>query len=353
MKKKILLVQPIVPHYRVKIFSNLAKYVDLTIASEDLNNQKGFISKKISKNIKIIKSKKINFFLFFQTNIIKNIIKNKYDKVILSCDIKNMTNFFVLILCKILNIKCFIWGHGLFGKSKKIPKSLIYRFYYFFINYFITKYIAYNKYSKDTLLKVLGKKKIIVIDNTLEKKFIFIKKNYKEKNILFVGRLRNRCMLNILIKAMVIINRKFKNIRLEIIGYGNLFDEYKSLAKKLNINCIFYKQKTNFKKISKKCFLGVYPGDAGLSVVEYMMLNLPVIKHDIMDEHMGPETSYIRNNYNGLTYKKGSVEDLANNILKIFLNKKLRKKFSKNSYKTIVKINKKPFSKKFADILVR
>lgn len=351
-KKKILIYQPTLTHYRASLFNNMTKYFDLTLCCNKSNQKEGFL--KINDKIKFqtIVSSKINFFyLFFQTNLITNIINNKYDKVVLTCDVKNITNYIILFLCKLIGVRCYIWGHGLFGKPNNFSKKIIYHLYYFFLNLFIYKYIAYNRYSKITLLKVFNKNKILILTNRLEKHLPIIKKNHNLKNILFIGRLRNRCMLDILLKAMVIVNQKYKDLKLEIIGNGELFYKYNKLAKKLRINCKFYKEKKDFISISKNCFVGVYPGDAGLSVVEYMMLGLPVIKHNKMNEHAGPEPFYIKNNYNGLTFKKGSSIDLSKKIIQIFSDKKLRSKLKKNSLKKIKKINKIPMSKEFFKIL--
>lgn len=140
------------------------------------------------------------------------------------------------------------------------------------------------------------------------------------------------------------VNRK---ITLKVIGNGKLFNFYKKISNRLNVNVKFYNEKKNFLNISRDCFIGVYPGDVGLTVVDYMMLNLPVIIHNKLNEHMGPEAYYIKNNYNGLLFKKNSVDDLTYKILKIFKDRKLRKKLSNNSICEINKLNRIEYSKKF------
>jgi len=346
-KKNILIIQQILPHYRIKFFFRLSKLCNLSLSFNQINLKEGFIQTYLNKSINFVTTKKINFFyLYYQTNLLKNIFLKRYEKVILSCDVKNITNFFILLLCKILNIKCYVWGHGYFGKNNKY-KYFIYKVYYIIINKLAYKYIAYNKQSKKSLYGLISKKKIIFVNNTLEKKFKKIKKNFNEKNIIFIGRLRDRCNLEILIRSMAKINSINKEISLKVIGNGKLFNYYKKKANKLKVNIRFYKEKINFEKISKNCFLGVYPGDVGLTVVDYMLLNLPILIHDRLNEHMGPEAYYVKNNYNGLLFKKNSVDDLTNKILKIYKDKTLRKKISKNTIYMIQRLNKSEYSKIF------
>lgn len=162
IKKKILIVQPILPHYRVKFFLGISRLCNLSLSFNQINIKDGFMQTNLNKKINYVSTKKINlFFIYYQTNLLKNIFLKRYDKVILSCDVKNISNIFILFLCKFLNIKCYIWGHGLFSKNIKY-KYLLYRLYYFIINNLAYNYIAYNKYSKKTLNGLIKKKKLFM-----------------------------------------------------------------------------------------------------------------------------------------------------------------------------------------------
>ena len=59
--------------------------------------------------------------------------------------------------------------------------------------------------------------------------------------------------------------------------------------------------------------MGVYPGDAGLSVVTYLALGLPVVVHDDLYKHMGPEPSYVSEE-NGKLFTRGDCESLKTSI---------------------------------------
>jgi glycosyltransferase involved in cell wall biosynthesis len=68
--------------------------------------------------------------------------------------------------------------------------------------------------------------------------------------------------------------------------------------------------------ISRQCLFGCYPGSAGLSVVHMMSLSLPVITHNDLSCHEGPEPSYIRDGVNGLLYDHNDSEQSLQQLLR-------------------------------------
>ena len=107
--KKVFIFQPSLFHYRLPLFNSLSQYYDLYLS---YNLDKNFkINNKINKKIKIVKNKKIKFFfLFYQLKIIKKLIQNKYNIILLPHDFKNLTNYIIFILCKLYGIKLFVGG---------------------------------------------------------------------------------------------------------------------------------------------------------------------------------------------------------------------------------------------------
>ena len=204
-KKKIFIFQPYLTHYRTAIFNKLSKYYDIKLAFN--SSKKAFhIEANLNKNIKVINTKTKNFFgMVYQKNMIKNIQTNNINFIILSSDIKSLTQLKLILCSKIYNYKIFLWGHGLFKKKINIFNFILYKLYFYLISFFITKYICYNKVCFDSLINFLPKKNLVILNNTLEKKIDSnpIKKNYKKsKDLLFVGRLRDRCGIMLLIKAL-------------------------------------------------------------------------------------------------------------------------------------------------------
>jgi glycosyltransferase involved in cell wall biosynthesis len=91
--------------------------------------------------------------------------------------------------------------------------------------------------------------------------------------------------------------------------------------------------------ISRKCILACYPGDAGLSVLHYMSLSLPVVVHGDLRKHMGPEVSYVENDINGIFFERYNQKSLEENLKKILNDKDKLLEMQKNAferYKLIV-----------------
>ena len=119
---------------------------------------------------------------------------------------------------------------------------------------------------------------------------------------------------------------------------------------KKTIKRIYADDKKIISDISVECRFGAYAGYAGLSVLHYMSLSLPVIVHSSLTMHMGPEPYSVIDGYNGFNFKRLDVVSLISAINKSFeLDIKRYRDISSNAYITYE--NKvKPFS--YSDRLI-
>ena len=225
--EKILIHQPELSPYRTPIFNQIAKKINIILSLDSNGRASGTSGKqKLDKKIKKILVKKINFiYINFRINFF-NILKENYLKaVILPSDIKNITWYITIYLCKKNKIPCFIWGHGVYKKNlNNIFIFLFYKTIFKFYEHFIVKYICYNNLVKNSLMKIgYNPKKLIVINNTLEKNRNFknnFKKRYDKNEILFVGRLRDKNNLELLFNALSILKKNKTNLKLNVVGSG-------------------------------------------------------------------------------------------------------------------------------------
>jgi len=136
---------------------------------------------------------------------------------------------------------------------------------------------------------------------------------------------------------MTILYEDNIKLTLDIVGDGEKRVELEKYANKLNLDINFlgaiYDDEL-ISNLSKDCKIGVYPGDAGLSVVHYMSLSLVPIVHSDLTKHMGPEPSYIKNNENGLMFIRNDKNSLAKVIRKALKNQELSINLSKNAFNT-------------------
>ncbi len=279
------------------------------------------------------------------------------DYVILQSDIKNITLYYLILACKIKNIPCSLWGHALFKKNyENFFIRCMYKLIYKYYGLLIDKYICYNSLVKKSLSNInFDKKKIIILNNTLQKErnFEFSTKK-KSSNILFIGRLRRRSNIHLLLKSIKYLEKEKIYLGINIIGNGVEYKNLKILGRKLDLKINFFGEIYNSKKIktiAEKCFVGVYPGDCGLSIVDYFFYGLPVVVHSNHKMHMGPEPYYLKKNFNGLHFKRNDLLSLSKAIKKLYLNNKINFLLSKNSFNTFNKLNDEKLSKKIYKLI--
>ncbi len=159
-----------------------------------------------------------------------------------------------------------------------------------------------------------------------------LKKFSQDKiNLLFVGRIEKRKGLIYLLKAYKILTKKFPNLRLFVVGEGELQDECESYIKKNNLKEIYFEGQVigkNLVSYYRSCDIFVSPaifGESfGLVLLEAMACGAPVVafanegyKLFLQDKKGGKFLA-----------KNRSCEDLAKKIEILIEDEKLRKKMS-------------------------
>jgi len=336
--KKLLIIQPILTSYREKLFDDLSKNFDKINIYSIKNNGNGFKGNVTGK----FNSIHTPFIgnrtkIYYQKGIILSIIKNKPTGIFLTADFRAIHYFLILIIAKIFKIPIFSHGQGLYDKPNP---NLVHRLLFKTTISLSSSYICYTKSVYQTLIDIgINSKKLSIMDNTIVNEFPVRseeKTNTKNK-LLYIGRLRERCNLELLFNAMKILEDDDIKLTLNIVGDGEKRVELEKYTKKLNLDINFlgaiYDDEL-ISELSKGCKIGVYPGDAGLSIVHYMSLSLVPIVHSDLTKHMGPEPSYIKDNENGLIFRRDDKNSLADVIRKTLKEEELSKSLSKNAFNT-------------------
>ena len=326
--KRICIIYPKSTAYVIPLLSGMSEYclLDVIYSSSDSRDGFGTHIHMQSTNLHWIEVETIKpfgeKFGLYQKGVIKYLLNNHPDIVIIWANLRYASFWAVLIICKLLGIKVYPKGHGL---VKKQHISLMQKWMYWIISKFSTKYICYTESVKKSLLQIIPDEDYLVVDNnTLYNSYPIqpAQKTGKELGIFFIGRLRPNCGIELLIEAIRQLRSNLGfNINLHVIGDGPLS---KSVLVQLPDNTWIYYygllyDNQKISEISKQCRFGCYPMDAGLSVVHMMSLSLPPVTHNQLNKHMGPEPSYIKHKYNGWLYSpRGEVEPLLNAIKIIF-----------------------------------
>lgn len=158
----------------------------------------------------------------------------------------------------------------------------------------------------------------------------------RKKNILFVGRLEKEKNIDVLIRAMRVVNQAMP-ARLLICGFGSSEEKLKQLVQELNLeNSVKFLGKVPDEDLVKLYnFADLFATASGvelqgLVVMEAMASGLPIISSDGMAL---PEL--VRDGLNGFIFPNGDYMAAADRILKVLGDKKLSEDMSKKSLELI------------------
>jgi glycosyltransferase involved in cell wall biosynthesis len=291
----------------------------------------------------------------YQFGVVRHMVKSRPDAVLIYSNANYLNYWIVLFLGRILGIPVYSRGHGL---VKKMNPNFFHKLAYFLMVNFSKKYICYASVVKESLDKLTLKKEKLSIDYNFQYNDFQIPpthKTGKEKGILFIGRVRQGCGVLELISIVEKLRLKIPDCQLHIIGGGELEGEVKKRGEKNEwityYGTIFDDEKIG--EITRKCRFGCVVGSAGLSVVHMMSFSVPVIVHNDIRRHQGPEPSYVEHGKNGWFY--GSFLDLKalqDTLEMVFgLPSEEMHRVQENAYQTYVKLSTPPFHERLLKIM--
>ncbi len=342
--------------------------------------EEGGATKNLINIVNYFVQKKIRVFLFSYKVDKKNFINNNYLKIIKSEPIKQI-NFLPirwnLAISSVLNLNSYIKQYKkdsiVFSMQSHIPAIIVSKLNgikisirnseeplgatkyadnkflallvlllkIIFYN-FSDQIIAISKKSENSLKKlVLFKNKVHLILNPYLKKIYKIKKRKKNKYfyILSVGRITKQKNFDLLIDCIANLSKRYKNIRLTIIGNGDQYDLIKNKTSNYNfINLI--KWKKNLKKFFLKSDLFILPSFyEGLpnTLIDAVNYEVPSIATDVS----GVKDILI-NGKGGLIVPNNDQEKLENNIeyaIKNYSKVKAKSILAKKQIYRFTKIN--------------
>ena len=170
-------------------------------------------------------------------------------------------------------------------------------------------------------------------------------KKYKNvKTILFVGRLSEQKGIQYLIKSIPSINKKIKNIKLLIVGEGTYKRELMKIIKKLNLgNRVEFKgalpknELVDHYNLADVVVMPSLAGKAGTEGQGLVLLEAMACGKAVVGADIGGIKDIITDGENGLLVKQKDSKELANKIVNLIKDSKLRKRIEKNGKKLAVK----------------
>ena len=356
-----------IPHYVVNLANAVAKYEDVTL----LKPEKTSADNIISGDIKVINAfKEINLSFvdlqkggLFRFENIKNLASYRNIKIIREIDPEiihtpNLTiqELLFLRLYKLDHMYPVVTTiHGVPKRKVILPgpdKALIHAFAVnigkiincvFKIK--VSKYIVHTQLHRDALVKQgINIQKVVIIPHGVYNFFreLYKEEGKEEKNtILFFGNIVPVKGLDILIDAIPIIAKEIPDVKLIIAGDGvipkknwQIIEKYKS---NFEIHNYFIPNEEVGKFFSRACIVVIpnrrQEGHSGSLTVAYSF-GKPVVTTNV-----GEFPILVRDAGCGLVVPPENPNALAEAIIQLLKDDKLRKKMSKNALKMAEKLS--------------
>lgn len=324
MKKKLLILQNNILHYRIPLYNLLSENYSVYV----LHSGNKVTDKTIKFNEIVVKNYKI-LGLNFQSKVFRNVFSGEYDYVITMFDFHFPKNLLLMILTP-QKTNFIWWGQWITGNTIADKMRIT-------LSDGAHRSILYTESAKrDFLKRGVKAKNLFVANNTIDIPNRIRSYNNKEKSIfLFVGSLNKRKRLDILIEAYnEIVNKLQSNFYLVIVGDG----EEKERLKKMTVGYglkekIFFEGKINepkdLMKFYKKAIVSISFGQAGLSVLQSMGNGVPFLTSK--NAISGGEITNIKHLKNGILCDN-TLGSLASNLLFLAQNIDKAREMGKNAF---------------------
>lgn len=320
------------PHYRAPIYMLMDKElscdfyfgdkVDTEMKIMDVNQLKGYK--------KTVQNKRIFFNRFWwQNDMVHLVFKKQYKYFILTGDSSILSNWFILLLCRILGKKTYIWTHGLKSEPSWKGKLLIYPFYLM-----ANKFLLYGEHAKQVMVKLgFSENKTECIYNSLDYNHqLSIREKLQKTNIysdffgnklptiIYIGRIQKVKKIELLFEAIKLLEKRSIYCNIMLIGENTDDIDLKKIHFENNLQSMYwlYGPCYDENKIAQFFYnsdVCVTPGNIGLTAIHSMVFGVPVITHDNFVYH-GPEYETIQTGKTGDFFEENNIYDLTDKIEK-------------------------------------
>ena len=317
--RKLVIVQTILPHYRLNLFRELSRHPQLRAVIIAGRISYSFVKSVSNSDNHYIEVN--NHFLFNRRFVIQNLPHQAIQAsvTILSFDPRILSNYPILIIRKLLGRPTILWGIGLSARTDspswvvQLRRGLA---------HFANALILYNESGKDNFVKLgISPEKIFIAPNAIELNEIWDTKtqvkSQTRSHLLFIGRLAPKKQVHRLIEAFAMIHQEklAENIDLLVIGDGPERSHLEELAKSLDIShrVHFLGSITDQLELAKyfgQALISVAPGNIGLAALHSLAFDVPLLV--ARDAPHGPEVGALVHDFNGRFYDPGSSNSLAN-----------------------------------------
>lgn len=342
---KLLFVFNFASHYRAPIYLLLDKEMGGDFVVGDIKTDvKEMDLMMLSHQVKRQKCVKLKNALYMYGK--PKLIKTDYDTFLIGADVRDISNWLLLIRKVLFHRKkrVFGWGHGMLGKEGSL-KQVVHKLFYNMMD----GVFVYNERSRKLMINSgVSANKLHTVYNSLDydrqlslRKILIPSDIYynhfrnTNKNIVFIGRLTKIKRFDILIDAVASLKENGKYVNVTFIGDGVERQNMEQIIAEKGISdqvwfygaC--YDEKTNAELIYN-ADLCVSPGSIGLTAIHSMMFGCPVITNNDFN-HQGPEFEAVKAGVTGAFFSAGDSSSLGDVISMWFNSHKEDREIIRNA----------------------
>lgn len=255
--------------------------------------------------------------LFFSKGLLRALYRNKdCDVFILHTSFSWVSFVLVSLVLNLFKKQVVHWIHGPInnvGITDKIKYAIM-----------IGDFWTYGDRESKVLREIFPKRKAVPIFNSLCRANEFNVVDFSEmrNEFVFIGRIRKKKRLDLLLRAFVEIVKTLPKAKLRIIGDGEDKSDLMNLSRRLNIiEAIVWEDFIYTKSVLRarmaNCIAIVSPGEIGLLALDAFSMGLPVITHHNRMNQM-PEFDSCINGVNSILINENSIEELVAVMIELY-----------------------------------
>lgn len=280
------------------------------------------------------------------------------DVLVVSGAPRNLSTLVLLVLARLKGTKTVWWGHFWSSTSRSWRAAIR-----FVLMRLAHQLLFYTDMEVDEYLArtpTRARKPARGLNNGVAtQEIVRLRAPYRAKDrplrLLFIGRLTDKAEVDLLLRALA--HPACAAVSLEIVGAGPNEAELRRTANNMGLaQRVAWRGGTadeaTIAEIANQCRLFAYPGGVGLSLIHALAYGLPAIVHDERRSHM-PEIAALQANVNGLTFRRGGAEALAQVIAGAIQEEGLLDRMSAAAVETTaLTFNIDDMAHRFHDLLV-
>lgn len=325
-RPRVLLVQRLLPHYRLQLFEALARSrrYDIEFAYGDASRGSTVESTAASASLRVTHLKNVyvgrNEFVSYQAGLASLLHRERYDVVIAEFNPRILSNVMACLHPR-RRERLIWWGHGLGAHAGPIVSTV--RMY---LANRSDAVIFYDRKQAETLVALgLPQHKAYVAPNSIDVEAIrgLRTKASREsrKDILFIGRLIAAKKVDVLMRAFALARPSLhRDTGLTIIGDGPERQALRALASALKISDAVrfagaVNDQARLAEYFNSAWLSACAGYVGLNAIHSLAFGLPMIT--TRDAQHAPEVAALRSGDTAVFVERADPQQMADAIVRL------------------------------------